>query len=251
MDWLMKVPAERKLFVANDAGDAGAVGGSPGRTYTAPSPPPMPRDPLRSDRRRQIDSTPVSSRRVPVLTMEEADRFLSAHARGVKVKSEMFAKEEGRDFAMKVAGVPRQPVPVAPFPRLRVTIALFDERVPAGFPSPAEGYLQRPIDLNELLIASPPSTFMFRVEGQSMIGAHIHDGDLVIVDRALEARDKDIVMVVIDGEFTVKRLRRVSGRAWLQPENKDFPCIELSEEREGSIWGVVTGGVRQFRHGGR
>lgn len=98
--------------------------------------------------------------------------------------------------------------PAAPFPRLRATIPLFDARVPAGFPSPAEGYLQRPIDLNELMVGNPPSTFMFRVEGQSMIGAHIHDGDLVIVDRALEARDKDIVLAVIDGEFTIKRLRR-------------------------------------------
>ena len=144
-----------------------------------------------------------------------------------------------------------KPVPVAQFPRLRVTIPLFDARVPAGFPSPAEGYLQRPIDLNELLVASPPSTFMFRVEGHSMVGAHIHDGDLVIVDRALEAHDKDIVLAVIDGEFTIKRLRRTRGRVWLQPENREFPCIELSEEREGTVWGIVTGGVRQFKRHGR
>ncbi len=143
------------------------------------------------------------------------------------------------------------PLPVAPFPRLRVPIPFFEARVPAGFPSPAEGYLQRPIDLNELLVSNPPSTFMFRVEGHSMIGAHIHDGDLVIVDRAPEAHDKDIVLAVIDGEFTVKRFRRVRGRVWLQPENKDFPCIELCEEREGKVWGVVTGGVRQFKRQGK
>lgn len=140
--------------------------------------------------------------------------------------------------------------PVVRFPRLRVTIPFFEARVPAGFPSPAEGYLQRAIDLNELLIANPPATFMFRVEGHSMIGAHVHDGDLVLVQRGLEARDKDIVLAVIDGEFTIKRLRRARGRVWLQPENKEFPCIELSEEREGIVWGVVTGGVRQFRRGG-
>ncbi len=143
------------------------------------------------------------------------------------------------------------PAAVAQYPRLRVPVLLFEERVPAGFPSPAEGYLQRPIDLNELLVRNPPSTFMFRVEGESMIGAHIHDGDLVIVDRAPEACDKDIVLAVIDGEFTVKRYRTVRGRVWLQPENKDFPCIELCEEREGTVWGVVTGGVRQFKRQGR
>ena len=141
--------------------------------------------------------------------------------------------------------------PVALFPRLRATIPFFEARVPAGFPSPAEGYLQRPLDLNELMVGSPPSTFMFRVEGQSMIGAYIHDGDLVIVDRALEARDKDIVLAVIDGEFTIKRLRRARGRVWLQPENREFPCIELSEEREGTVWGVVTGGLRQFKRQGK
>ena len=140
---------------------------------------------------------------------------------------------------------------MAQYPRLRVPILFCDERVPAGFPSPAEGYLQRPIDLNELLVGNPPSTFMFRVEGHSMVGAHIHDGDLVIVDRALEAHDKDIVLAVIDGEFTIKRLRRTRGRTWLQPENRDFPCIELSEECEGTTWGVVTGCLRQFKHTGR
>ena len=152
---------------------------------------------------------------------------------------------------MNIALPSASPVPMAQFPRLRRTIPLFEERVPAGFPSPAEGCLQRPIDLNELLVTNPPSTFMFRVEGHSMIGAHIHDGDLVIVDRALEARDKDIVLAVIDDEFTVKRLRRTRSRVWLQPENREFPCIELSEEREGKIWGVVTGGVRQFKRQGR
>ena len=148
---------------------------------------------------------------------------------------------------MHTAFLSHFPVPMAPFPRPRLTIPLYEARVPAGFPSPAEGYIQRPIDLNELLVSNPPSTFMFRVEGQSMVGAHIHDGDLVLVDRAMEAQDRDIVLAVIDGEFTVKRLRRSGGRVWLQPENKEFPAIELSEERESVIWGVVTGGVRQFK----
>ena len=74
---------------------------------------------------------------------------------------------------------------------------------------------------------------------------------VVIVDRALEARDKDIVLAVIDGEFTIKRLRRSRDRVWLQPENCEFPCIELCEEREGTVWGVVTGGLRQFKRTGR
>ncbi len=148
---------------------------------------------------------------------------------------------------MNIALTSASPVPAAQYPRLRVPILLFEERVPAGFPSPAEGYLQRPIDLNELMVGNPPATFMFRVEGHGMVGAHIHDGDLVIVDRALKAHDKDIVLAVIDGEFTIKRLRRMRGRVWLQPENREFPCIELSEEREGTTWGVVTGCLRQFK----
>ncbi len=102
----------------------------------------------------------------------------------------------------------------------------------AGFPSPAEGYLQRPIDLNELLVRNPPSTFMVRAEGQSMIHAPIQSGDLLIVDRSLEAHDGNIVLAVIDGEFTVKTLRKTRTRAWLQPENPAFPDIELTEDRE-------------------
>ncbi len=123
---------------------------------------------------------------------------------------------------------------------------MFDATAPAGFPSPAEGYTQRPIDLNEWLVKNPSSTFMFRVAGQSMIGADIHDGDWVIVDRSVEALDGDIVLAEIDGEFTVKTFRRTRSRVWLQPENSAFPSIETSEEHDGLVWGVLQSGIRIF-----
>ena len=113
--------------------------------------------------------------------------------------------------------------PIAPFPRLRVEVPLFDSCVAAGFPSPAEGYFQRPIDLNEFLIQNQPSTFIVRAEGESMIHAPIQSGDFLVVDRSLRGQNGDVVLAVVDGEFTVKTLRVVKKRAWLQAENPAFP----------------------------
>lgn len=131
-------------------------------------------------------------------------------------------------------------------------IPLFEERVCAGFPSPAEGYQQRPIDLNELLITNPPATFILRVEGESMRSddpgeQNIGHGDFLIVNRALEAKNGHIVVACLDGEFTVKKLRRQGRRVWLEPANKQFARIEVSEERDFQVWGVVTSKVTQFK----
>ena len=138
--------------------------------------------------------------------------------------------------------------PVMPFPRLRVEVPLFDARVAAGFPSPADGYIQRPIDLNEFLIQNQPATFIVRAEGESMIHAPIQPGDYLVVDRSLEPRNGDVVIAVVDGEFTVKTLRVARRRSWLQAENPAFPDLEIGEEREGLVWGVVTGSFRRFPH---
>ena len=135
---------------------------------------------------------------------------------------------------------------VAPFPRLRVEVPLFDARVAAGFPSPAEGYIQKPIDLNEFLIRNQPSTFIVRAVGDSMVNAPIVSGDFLVVDRSLRAQNGDVVLAVVDGEFTVKTYRVAGGRIWLQAENPAFPDLQISEEREGSVWGVVTGSFRRF-----
>lgn len=112
--------------------------------------------------------------------------------------------------------------------------------VPAGFPSPADDHLDGNLDLNDFLIHHPSATFFVRASGESMTGAGIHDGDVLIVDRSLEATNGRIVIAAIDGELTVKRLRKQVDKVYLEPENPDYPVIELNEAQETLIWGVVT-----------
>ena len=135
----------------------------------------------------------------------------------------------------------------ASFPRLRVPLPLVSAAVCAGFPSPADDHMEGEFDLNELLIANPPATFLVRVAGESMKEVDICHGDLLIVDRSVEAKDGHIVVACLDGEFTVKRLRRQARRVWLQPANEQFPRIEINADREFQVWGVVTGKVTQFK----
>jgi DNA polymerase V len=111
--------------------------------------------------------------------------------------------------------------------------------VQAGFPSPAGDYMERPIDLNEHIIEHPTATFFMRVEGESMIGAHIPPGALVVVDRALRPKDGSIVVAVVDGEFTIKRLDISMTEKRLMPENPKFKPIVITEGMEVEIWGVV------------
>ncbi|MBC8267355.1 MAG: translesion error-prone DNA polymerase V autoproteolytic subunit [Rhodospirillaceae bacterium] len=123
---------------------------------------------------------------------------------------------------------------------------LYASAVAAGFPSPADDFIEGALDLNEHLIAHPAATFMVRVEGSSMSGAGIFSGDLLIVDRSLETRSGHIVVAVVAGEMTVKRLLKV-GAGWiLKAEHPDYPPTPLGTDAECSIWGVVTGSVRRF-----
>ena len=124
---------------------------------------------------------------------------------------------------------------------------LFLSRVPAGFPSPAEDYVEGSLDLNEHLIEHREATFFVRVKGQSMTGAGIADGDLLVVDRSLEAGDGDIVVAVVDGELTVKRLSRRSGRVRLLAEHPGFAPSEFRDGQELTVWGVVTSVVHRIR----
>ena len=124
---------------------------------------------------------------------------------------------------------------------------LFLSRVPAGFPSPAEDYVEGSLDLNEHLIAHREATFFMRVQGHSMTGAGIQDGDLLVVDRSLEAGDGDIVVAVVDGELTVKRLWRRGGRVRLLAENPAYAPIDLKDGQELAVWGVVTNIIRSVR----
>ncbi|MCX7846364.1 MAG: translesion error-prone DNA polymerase V autoproteolytic subunit [Dictyoglomaceae bacterium] len=122
-----------------------------------------------------------------------------------------------------------------------IKLPFFISRVPAGFPSPAEDYIEKYLDLNELLIRHPSATYFVKVSGNSMIDVGIHDGDILIVDRALEPKNNDIVIAVIDGELTVKRLVFKNNKIYLYPENSNYKPIEIqSQERELLIWGIAT-----------
>lgn len=129
----------------------------------------------------------------------------------------------------------------------RVARPLFLSRVPAGFPSPADDYVEGALDLNEHLIAHREATFFVRVKGHSMTGAGIRDGDLLVVDRSLEPASGDIVVAVVDGELTVKRLWRRAGRVRLLAEHPGFAPIEFREGQELTVWGVVTSVIHRIK----
>ena len=121
-----------------------------------------------------------------------------------------------------------------------VQLPFFTARVQAGFPSPGDDYIEKNLDLNELLIKNPSATFFVKVEGDSMSDIRIQTGDTLIVDRALEAKDKNIVIATINGELTVKRVWIANNKVFLKPENDKFSPIEITEEMDFDIWGVVT-----------
>ncbi len=112
--------------------------------------------------------------------------------------------------------------------------------VQAGFPSPADDFIDKRLDLNEQLIKHPAATFFVRAVGDSMLGAGIHDGDLLVVDRALEPCAGKVVMAAIGGELTVKRLERKGERLFLAPANPDYPSFDVTAREDFEIWGVAT-----------
>ena len=116
----------------------------------------------------------------------------------------------------------------------------------AGFPSPAEQYIEQALDLNELLVKHPAGTFFVRVAGDSMIQAGIYPGDILVVDKAEEAVDGSIVIAAVDGEFTVKYLRHTDKGVQLLAANPDYPPINFAEGNELQIFGVVTSTIHQF-----
>ena len=117
---------------------------------------------------------------------------------------------------------------------------LYASHVRAGFPSPADDYIETHLNLNTHLIKHPAATFFVVAEGDSMTGAGIRSGDMLIVDKSLEATHSSIVIAAVDGELTVKRLSRCAGRVQLLPENPDFYPIDITNEQELVIWGVVV-----------
>jgi DNA polymerase V len=112
--------------------------------------------------------------------------------------------------------------------------------VEAGFPSPADDYMEGALDLNEHVIKHPSATYFVKASGDSMIGAGIFNGDLLIVDRSLEASSGKVVIAEVDGQLTVKRLLKLDDRFSLQSENSSYPPVDLQEGNEVVVWGVVT-----------
>jgi len=118
--------------------------------------------------------------------------------------------------------------------------------ISAGFPSPADDFLDLNIDLNKHLIKNPSTTFFGRVSGSSMIEAGISDGDLLIIDKSIEPKSGQIAVCFIDGEFTIKRIKKEKDCIWLLPENKDYKPIRVTEENDFLIWGVVINSIKYF-----
>ena len=125
-------------------------------------------------------------------------------------------------------------------------LPLYTSRIAAGFPSPADDHLEAPLDLNEHLVKHPAATFVVRVDGDSMTGAGISDGDILVVDRSEEPVPGKIVVAVLDGELTVKRLVRKDGQIFLAPENPRYRPIAVAAEQDLHVWGVVSGVVRRL-----
>jgi DNA polymerase V len=129
------------------------------------------------------------------------------------------------------------------FPSLfpsQLPLPLFSAKVAAGFPSPADDYVEKNLDLNELLIQTPAATFFVRAQGESMLGAGIHPNDILIVDRSLEAVAGKIVICALNGELTVKRLQGVNGQWQLKAENPAYADLIIHDDLDMVIWGVVT-----------
>ena len=165
--------------------------------------------------------------RIPVSRVDDVRRYLKA-------------TQARWPDALAFAGQPDGQAPAFNLP-------LFASSVRAGFPSPAEDYAESTLDLNAFLVEHEAATFYVRVKGHSMIGAGILNGDIIAVDRALEARHGDIVLAVIDNELTVKELERQGDQIRLLPHNPEFAPIEIRSGQELLIWGVVTGVVRKLR----
>ncbi|MFA2864792.1 LexA family protein [Acinetobacter pittii] len=134
---------------------------------------------------------------------------------------------------------------VVPSTHMLVPYAL--EKISAGFPSPAQDYVDKALDMNEHLIKNETATFIVKVASLSMLNAGIDIDDELIVDRSLDAKHGDIVVALIDNEFTVKRLMIEESRKWLKAENPEYKNIYLSEEQELIIWGVVTCVIKMIR----
>ena len=148
------------------------------------------------------------------------------------------AAHQGTDIEVVASALAMQRLPKLP---------LIGWRIAAGFPSPAEDFVEGKLDLQTLVVKNPAATFYVRVSGPSMIGLGIFPGDILTVDRAIPPKHKDVVIAVVDGELTVKQLYRKGNVIRLDAANPDFAPIEIDPEAELTVWGVVTYNIHRFR----
>ena len=125
-------------------------------------------------------------------------------------------------------------------------LPFIDVGISAGFPSPADDFIELSIDLNKQLIKNKDTTFFAKVKGHSMKNAGIFDGDLLIIDKSLEPQNNKIAICQIDGEFTVKRIKIEKGVVWLIAENEEYAPIKVTPENDFIIWGIVTNSIKSF-----
>lgn len=125
-------------------------------------------------------------------------------------------------------------------------IPYISQGVSAGFPSPALDFMENSIDLNKVLVDNALATFYVRADGHSMMDAGINDKDLLVVDRSLEAENNNIAICLIDGDFTVKRIKIEDGALWLMPENSSYSPIEVTTDNQFVVWGIVTYVVKKL-----
>lgn len=125
-------------------------------------------------------------------------------------------------------------------------LPFIDAGISAGFPSPADDFIELSIDLNKQLIKNKDTTFFAKVKGHSMKNAGIFDGDLLIIDKSLEPQNNKIAICQIDGEFTVKRIKIEKGIVWLIAENEEYKPIKVTPENDFIIWGIVTSSIKSF-----
>jgi DNA polymerase V len=141
---------------------------------------------------------------------------------------------------------PHHSVMLPAWGRQPTRLPLFSHKVAAGFPSPADDYIEGRLSLDEYLIQHKEATFFVRAKGNSMVGAGIFDGDLLVVDKSLTPASGDIVIAVVDGDMTVKRLIKRGDIITLKPENPRFKEIEFKDGQELQVWGVVTSTTKKF-----
>jgi DNA polymerase V len=174
---------------------------------------------------------PTTAIRIPVSQAPHIHDFLSAY--------ESKKQREGKDNVIETIGFA--------WADRESSLPLYTSKVAAGFPSPADDHVERRLNPSEYLVENDSATFFVRVKGESMIDAGIFDNDVLVVDRSRVPQIGNVVLAVLDGEFTVKTLGRSRHGPRLIPANDKFPVIDIREGQSFEVWGVVTGSMRKFK----